>query len=821
MTAVRGVAPVGGLIWLVTLLAASLLGFEVSLMRVLLVAGWHHFAFLLISVALLGFGASGTALYLSRRWVCRHAAPALVGLALATAATMPICTGLAQHVAIEMSLAPALLGGVIGRWLLYWALLTVPFFLGAAALGLALMTCGGRVATVYAGNLLGSAAGALAAPLLMTVVSPAWLPLVMGCGAALAAAGAGSGFAARRSAAIAGCAAAVGLYLWLDPPHVRLDEFKRGSQIQRLAAQDDVERVGRVLGPRAVLEAYRGRVLHDIPFLGVGQDPPAVSVVLADGHWVGSVLEIKGADESGIVEGLLMSSVYDLAPQRPRVALLGETGGLNIWLAARHAARAIDVVQPDRRLTGLLRGPLREFGGAVLDLPNVRIRSAEPRHFIEHTHDSFDVIQLAMTESSAAGSGGIGGLAHDHLLTIEGLTTCLLRLEAQGLLAVGRAIQSPPRDNLKLLATLVEALRSMGVVDPSRNVVILRDYLAVLTIVKPTPFSDSQIERVRAICRDRQLTPVWFRGVQVQELNRPDSLPGPAEGPGDWLHHAAGQLFGPAAGRFIDEWAFDVRPPTDDRPFFSDFCRLASIEAMKDAYGDLWLTRTELAYLFVLAAAVSVTVAATAMILPLALVRVAQGRRGGWATAAYFGCLGLGYLLLEMTFLAHLTVLIGDSVLAAAVTIGGFLFFSGLGSLASSRLGRRRARSVRWIILCLVSGALVETIGLRYWEAAAGLTVAGRLAVGLGLIAPLAFAMGFPMPMGLTRLAGGTPGLIAWAWGANGFASVLAAPLAMVLAMTWGYHITTAFALAAYLAAGLVFGMLPGSQPASWPTDRS
>ena len=250
-------------------------------------------------------------------------------------------------------------------------------------------------------------------------------------------------------------------------------------------------------------------------------------------------------------------------------------------------------------------------------------------------------------------------MAHDHLLTIEGLTTCLRRLEAQGLLVVGRAIQSPPRDNLKLLATLVEALRSLGVDDPSRNVVILRDYLAVLTIVKPTPFSDAQIQRVRAICRDRQLTPVWFRGVQVQELNRPDSLPGPAEGPGDWLHHGAGQLFGPTADRFIEEWAFDVRPPTDDRPFFSDFCRLASIEAMRDAYGDLWLTRTELAYLFVLAAAVSVTVAAVAMILPLALVRVAQGRRGGWATAAYFGCLGLGYLLLEMTFLAHLTLLIG------------------------------------------------------------------------------------------------------------------------------------------------------------------
>jgi len=135
------------------------------------VASWHHFAFVIISVSLLGFGASGTVLCLGRRWIVPRAGAALTVLALLTALSMPIGVGLAQHVAVEARLLPALMARQVTAWILFWLLLQVPFLLGATAIGLALMLARQRLPVVYAANLAGSAAGALLATGAMFLLS--------------------------------------------------------------------------------------------------------------------------------------------------------------------------------------------------------------------------------------------------------------------------------------------------------------------------------------------------------------------------------------------------------------------------------------------------------------------------------------------------------------------------------------------------------------------------------------------------------------------------------------------------------------------------
>ena len=803
------------LLWPVALVSAAVLGFEVALMRLLLVASWHHFAFLVISVALLGFGASGTALCFVRGWAVPRGERVLFGLVLAAAAAMPLCAAVAQHIPIEARLAPGMAWGQAASWLGFWAVLFVPFFLGAAAVGLALMLAPAQAGVVYAANLLGSAAGAILAPLLMALVPPAWLPVMMG-GLALAGAAGCVPVEPRRSARLALCVAVVGGvagWLLVDRPHVRPDPYKRSALMQRLVEQGSVERVAARYGPRAVVEAYRGGVLHDIPFLAVGESPPAVTVLLSDGHTAGSVIDVGTPEAAGVMDRTLMAFPYGLVAVRPRVALLGETGMTNVWLAARHDAERINVVQPDANVIRLLRGPLRDAGGVVLDLAGAAVIEAEPRHFLARTGHRYDLIQLSVLESSAAGSGGVGGLAEDHLVTVEGISSCLDALEPGGMLAVTRGIQIPPRDNVKLLAIVSEALRRRGAEEPGRHVVIVRDYLAVCTVVKAEPWTPQELARVRSLCRSRQLTPVWFEGVEPGELNRPDALDPAPDGVGDLYHYAATRLFSDQAGDFIGSWSFDVRPATDDRPFFADFCRLGSLGAMREAYGDGWLTRTELAFLFVVSAGVLVAaIGAAATVLPLPFLPGAGGRGRG-AVVVYFGSLGLGYLLLEMVWLSRLGFLIGDPVRAASITIGGFLLFSGLGSLTAQRVGTGGGGRV---VLGVAVGAVVllgvvETLALPGLATAlGGLPPAARCAAGLAAVAPLAFAMGFPMPMGLMRLDGG---VVAWAWGINGFASVTAAPLAIATAMTWGYPAVAGGALGLYAVAGLCFGRLPENQP--------
>ncbi len=207
--------------WTVFFVAAGLLGFELSLMRVLLVASWHHFAFLVISIALLGFGASGTALFLLRTKILPRGENVLFALVLVTALSMPVCLGIAQHVPVEARFVPAVFWRQIGCWIVYWALLGIPFLLGAGSIGLALMIAGKNIGRIYAANLIGSAIGLMFATAAMSLVAPEWLAVWM---AGLVLVGA-LGCERRLSIAWGVCVAVVVAQCVFDPPHIRIDPY--------------------------------------------------------------------------------------------------------------------------------------------------------------------------------------------------------------------------------------------------------------------------------------------------------------------------------------------------------------------------------------------------------------------------------------------------------------------------------------------------------------------------------------------------------------------------------------------------------------------
>jgi hypothetical protein len=342
---------------------------------------------------------------------------------------------------------------------------------------------------------------------------------------------------------------------------------------------------------------------------------------------------------------------------------------------------------------------------------------------------------------------------------------------------------------------VAEALRRRGAAEPGRHVAMVRDYLGFCLVVRREAFARGEVERLREALRTRQLTPVWFPGVRDDELNRPDVRPGPPGEIGDWEHHLTERLLGGEAEELVAGWAFDIRPTTDDRPFFRDFSRLGQLGRIRQAFGEGWWARAELTRLFVLAALLLAGVAAAlGALLPLALVARGPGRG---RLALYFGCLGLGFMALELAALSRVTRLVGDPVLAGSITIAIFLVFSGFGSRASSAVTRGAA--------LVASVALVGPLGVgAVDQVAAPLAGAGlgtRALAAMALLAPAAFLMGFAMPLGLGRLE---QQHVPWAWGVNGFASVVASPLTLFVAMHHGYSAALAGAAGLYLMAALL-----------------
>lgn len=754
------------------LVAGWVLAYEVVLLRALAEATGHPSGYLVFTLALLGSGASGVAFSLAPHGSRGPARLPPWTWTLAVAASLVLTASLAPHLPVESRILPDRLGAQAAGWAALVAVLALPFLVGGAALcaTLARARDEGPVARVYAAQCAGGALGALLAPLLLASHSP----------------------------------------LALAP-----DPFKSGSELSRAAREGHARRRAVRPGTRGRLELWEGSRIHDLPFLAGALPPPPMLALLRDGDRIGSVLRIGAPESAAVLDSTLPAFAYELLPDAPRVALLGETGGTGAWLAARRGARSIAWVQADARVFELLAALPREDGGAVLALPGLTRVPREPHEFVAlPPGEAFDLLYLAGHESAGAGSGNLAGAAEDHLLTVETLVQALACLAPRGLLGVARAIKDPPRDELRILVTFLAALAARGADRPGSHLVVARDFLGLLVLARPTPFGLDEGPRIRAALASRGLTPVWFPGMADAEGNRPDRLRGPPGGSVDWYRHALGVLAGPDGAAFLASWPYEVGAPTDDRPYFRDLARLRTLPALARTHGALWPTRVELGFVFVLAALAAAALAGTLLLaLPWALDPGLRATPDLGREALYFAALGVAYMGLEMVVLARLGRLTGDPALASAVGLAAMLAGSGSGSLALAQ-APARFPGVRRLAGLLALATL--GLGLLPPPALPGLDPALRLGLAILPVTVLAFFMGMPMPAGLAALPPGRPARVGFAWAANGFASVLAPPLWMALAMSAGHRAATVVAAGAYLLAALV-APRPATDPGQAP----
>ncbi len=794
----------------VAIASAAVVALQLVLMRCLAIARWHHFAYLVISTALLGFGASGTFLTLFGRRLASHFDASMVIVLIALALAVPCSFAAAEALPIDtyqVMLQPRHAGLLVG----YHLILLVPFLLGAVSIGLPLTACRDRVARIYAVNLIGSGLGAAGAIGMMVVLPAERLLWAVAAAAMLAALPMAMGSRRRAGAWIASGAGLVVLAIGV-PLEIRVDAYKPLAYYERLVAQGQAQHVARRDSPRGRIDVIETSMAHQTLFASpLAEMPPDQLVITVDGGSTAPVFRIERPEQAAVMDETPMAAVYRTF-QPKRVLLLGEVGGANVWLARRFHAAHVTVVQPNPQIVELLRGPLAAEGGHVFDDEDVDVVVADPRGFLDQTDRRFDLIQLVALESLAAGAPGVMALNQSSLATVEGLSRCLDRLSEEGVVAVVRGIQEPPRDNVRLLATLAEALEWRRASPPERHVAQFRNYLAACTLATPGPMTPPQLDRLADVLEAMAIDPVWYAGMPDEKANRIDPRPGPTGTNLSYLEWSAREILSPRREAFYAGWAFAVRPATDDSPFFFDYFRWRSLPEYARSFGRYWLARVEWGYV-VLVAALGWTsaVGAVLILLPLLWLR-RTGSGGGYrlATGVYYIALGTGYMLLEMALIQAFTLVLAEPVFAVAVVLAAFLAFSGIGSAWAGRSAAAgRAPVLPALMVVVALAALHALVGRHLLAAAMGWPTALRVGLCLVIAAGLAVPMGMPFPRGLMRLSGRAAGLIPWAWGANGFASVVAAVAAVVLAMSAGFTTVVWAAVAAYLLAMVAGRRLP------------
>ncbi len=806
----------------IALLSGAAIAYQILLMRILSIVQWHHFAYMVISLALLGYGASGSFLALFRRALLRRFGPAFAAAAALFGILSAGCFALAQRIPfnpLEAVWDLRQLGYLAGLYLL----LALPFFCAATAVGLALARFGGEIHRLYRADLAGAGAGALllVAALFLLPVSDCLLAIgSLGLLAAAVAAldprlGLGRPVAAL-AAALALAAPLLWPSAWLAP---RLSEYKPLSKTLQVPG---AEVVAERSSPLGLLTAVRSPT---IPFrvapglsLAYRGEPPEQLAIFTDGD-APTVVDRAAAGSPGAdyLDYLPSALPYRLL-RRPRVAVIGAGGGNLVRQALRLGAERVDAVEVNPQLLDLVAGELGGFAGELYADPRVRPRVAEARGFLASGGEVFDLIQIAYLDA-AAGSAAVQSLSESYLYTVEAIETYLRRLSDGGLLSVTRFLELPPRAVLKLALTAAEALERSGASDPEQRIALIQSWNAVTLLVRRGSFGAAEVEAIRRFCDERSFDLAYLPGMAAEEAGRFDLAEEPE------LHLALTALLSGDRTSFVDRYKFDLRPATDDRPYFHDFFRWRSLRELLSLRLRGGAPLVEWGYLILVATLAQAALAGLLLILlPLALLERRRGHPatgtdpptehppGGLQIFTYFLALGLAFLFVEIAFIQRFTLFLAHPLYAVAVVLAAFLLFAGLGSGESKRLERwLAARS--WLPRPLVDPVAVAVAGIAAlsllylallpglfgrWM---GLPTAPKLALSLALIAPLAFCMGMPFPLGLRRVAAARPEWVPWAWGFNGWASVLAAVLATLLAIHLGFSAVVLLAVGLYLTA--------------------
>jgi hypothetical protein len=756
---------------------------------------WHHLVATAISLALLGYGASGTFLAIAGKRLQTAFAPAFIGNALLFGLSSLVCVNLAQGFPFDPQALTwdwYQLGYLAGGFLI----LALPFFAAANCIGLSLWYFKSDIPRIYGVDLIGAGLGAtglLGGLILLAPENILFGIFLIGTSVAI--------LAAFRLAwhpwtvALAAIALSALVWLW-GRPALQPAQYKDLTRSLAVVGADLVYQQTGIAGVLSVVRNERVPI-REAPGLSLHAEasPPDQLAVFIDGDATGTLdVGAAGKPDAAYLRYLTSALPYALL-QAPEVAVLNAATGLGVELALRSGAKGVVAVEPNPQLRELVCEDEVQSGHPRCG-PGVDWLALTPRSFAAGNDRVFDLITLGIHADPA----GLDALNSDYDFTREAVAGYLGRLSHGGILAIDGPTRVPPRLSMRAIDTARAALEQLGIDAAGKHIAAIRGWQHFVLLVSNEPVDQEPAAAVRAFADARGFDLIWLPQMDPAEANRYQQLARPL------FHEQAARILDVHEKPLTGATRFKLAAATDDIPFPHRFTQWT--EWRSSILSGQRQRLSQLDTGFFVATAILVVVAVGGLLLiVIPLFWLQRQNRSGPAkgqrirTLLYFGLVGIGFLFIEMAWIQRLQLFLGLPIYATAIVLIAFLVFAGLGSLWSQKLSAAQTKPVLIAAVAMILLASVAYLSFvpALLDHLAEMTLAGRGAIILMLLAPLAFAMGIPFPSGLRRLGSSSSDLIPWAWGINGVTSVISAAAAPLLAMEIGFSGLTTLAVAAYL----------------------
>ena len=809
-----------GLFAAVFLISVAALALQVLQMRIFAFALWQHLAFLVISIAILGFGASGSFLslfgFLRHRRGGNSAAVAGILFALTAFAGPLLLTEHAERIFGAGNVAVDFFKNFDkGRVALYLLVFMLPYFFAGYVISLALIKEKARVSQLYFVNLLGSGLGCFVLFATFEPLGAEGSLLVTAAMGGIVGVFAAESRGLRIGSGIVTVLLLIGVVFAqsLFPFEVADSKFIKSytHDYSRLIKSEKTvpgleDRSDFVVTHSAWTPLGRLQYVTDKRFKQLGLHQ---GILFQDGDAPGI---LPAADDPASLKDLHAIG-YEIEP-KPKVLIIGIGGGLDIRYAVDLEAKDITGVEINPRTLRFFEEDFADWHGLLERRPDMKLHAAEGRTFIRRTKEKFDLIQMSGVDTYTALSSGAYVLSESYLYTRQAFHDYFNALSDDGMFTIIRFAFPAPRETLRIMAIAMDVLAERGAKEPWKHVSVVRTHLGGKTglggiLVKKSPFTAADLDRLRA----------WSKAAGCETSYLPD------EDKDNPFHALAKAVRGNDVEAFYDSYPYNVRPVVDDKPFFFNqfgpgavweyLTRSASEKPVEE--GIVWValrkdfqTKPVGMLLLTTTAGLLLILVLICILFPLLFVR---GKRAGqgtrWVPIGYFLCLGFAYIFLMISSMQRFSLLLGHPTYAISVTMATFLVGSGLGSLVSGRFAEKRGPLVVALVAIFLVGwftflqIMLPTFTAEWLPESFTM----RALRTIGLILPMAFAMGMCFPTGMRQI-GHREAMIPWAYGVNGAASVLGSVLAVGLAMLFGFTNVQWFAAFLYILAALLMRRL-------------
>ena len=757
---------------------------------------------MVISIALFGFGASGTFLSIvdirknRRQTVPVSSMSPAVLLCLYTAAAMISFLSL-NNMPLDYFRLPV--EPVQSLYLLAaYLLLALPFFFSGLIIAIGYTTIPQKAGLVYFASMAGSALGAVApVPLLpllgegKLIIISALIPLIPAVFATLKPSPKKDSKIQQpwllRAVVIAGSFGLLCFSILLMTPagnsliQVKPSPFKALSQVLQFPKTRIVETK---TGIRGRTERVQTPYIRFAPGLSLKytETLPDQQAVYSDGDNQFVLYELQEKNDRRFAAAMLSYSGYFLAQHPENVLLIESGGGSAIACAVASGAGHIAIIEQNPDLANILRRHYR--------LPVI---IENPRGFLAQNDDRYDIIQVENWGSSLPGAAALN---QDHLFTLEAFGEYWDHLTATGVVIISRKLLLPPSDSLRLWSTAYEALKKNAVERPGEHLALLRNFDTFTLLVSK---SQVNIRRVIEFCGQNNFDPVFLEGMQRGMANRFNVFDEPYHF--QKINQLAAAYQSGRQDDFFRMYLLDVAPQSDRRPFPGRFLKWPKVRSLYKSLGSrfyvlLMSGEIVISVIFVEAFIVAICL----LIIPLILI-TRRSQKPNVSQIVYFLGVGAGFMFVELYFIKSFILLVGDPVISFTMVISAILIFTSLGGLW---VQNKSGKDIRLAMAALI-GMLILTVVSFELLAAYILKVSAALRYFIAILSllPVGFLMGLPFPLGMRHILN-SPVQRAYAWSVNGCAAVLSSVIAAQMAISFGIPFIAAGAVLTYLLAFVV-----------------